>query len=74
LPINFRTDAVPERCWHVTPASSGEPNRRTRIVSRQNWPRAAKSKMILELMKLRVNHNRSILNIDRALQSEEDVD
>lgn len=51
-----------------------ELNRRIRIVSRQDWPRAAKSKALLELMKLRANHNRSILNIDRALQSEEDVD
>lgn len=51
-----------------------ELNRRIRIVSRQNWPAATKSKAVLELMKLRVNHNRCILNIDHALQREEDVD
>lgn len=51
-----------------------ELNRRIRVVSRQDWPRAVKSKTLLELMKLRANHNRCILNIDRALQSEEDVD
>lgn len=51
-----------------------ELNRRIRVVSRQDWPAAAKSRTILELMKLRVNHNRSILNIDHALQREEDVD
>lgn len=51
-----------------------ELDRRVRIVSRQDWPAAVKSKTILELMKLRVNHNRCILNIDHALQREEDVD
>lgn len=45
-----------------------ELNRRIRIVTRQDWPMVAKTKLILELMKLRVEHNVSILNIDRALK------
>jgi hypothetical protein len=51
-----------------------ELTRRIALVNRSDWPTVVKTGAIFELMHDRILYNRAILNIDQAMQREEDVD
>jgi hypothetical protein len=51
-----------------------ELTRRIEVVSKSDWGTMIKTSFIFDLMHERIAHNSAILNIDRAIQREEDVD
>jgi hypothetical protein len=51
-----------------------ELTRRIEIVSKTDWGMTVKTSLIFDLMHERIARNAAILNIDRAIQREEDVD
>ena len=58
--------------WHARIVR--ELTRRIAVVSRCDLTKRAKTELVFELLHQRAQHSRKILNIDRALQREEDVD